>query len=128
MSILTLACITRSEAGKCFITFTIFFLHRWDIAKITETKYGCLRTTLEFIILRYADDNVLIAPSSYRLQQLINCLSCWSTDLGLKNDKVKSVCTVFKTHKIFTLNSKIDLLGLEMKWISNFKYLGNFLS
>ena len=59
------------------------------IDEISEMNYGCLLTSLKFNILRYADDIALIAPSAYRLQQLIDRLCCLLTELGLKIKKDK---------------------------------------
>ena len=98
------------------------------IDKISEMNYGCLFTSLKFNILCYADDIALIAPSSFGLQQLIDRLCSLLTELDLKINKDKCAYIIFKKQRNITLNSKIYLLGSEVKRVSEFKYLGIFLS
>ena len=90
-------------------------------------SHGCLLKSLKFNKLCYEDDIALIAPSAYGLQQLIDRLSCLLKELGLKINKDKCACIVFKKHRNITMNSKVYLLGSEVKWVSELKYLGIFL-
>jgi hypothetical protein len=73
-------------------------------------------------MLAFADDLVLVAPSSVELQLLFNCFAafCEANDLQINTDKTKTMyvnCT-----------GKLLLNQQEIKTVNEFKYLGLIVS
>ena len=115
---------TRSVLSPLLFSFCINEI----IDEISGMNYSCFLTFLNFNILCYADDIALIAASAYGLEQLIDRLCFLLMELVLKMSKDKCAYIVFKKYRNITLNSKIYLLGSEVKRVSEFKYLGIIFS
>jgi len=83
-------------------------------------------------ILAYADDVVLLAPSWFALQQLIDALICGACDIDMQCNTNKTVCMVFPPkdkRKIVASAFPCSLLnGATLQYISEFKYLGHMIS
>ena len=74
----------------------------------------------------YADDVVLLAPSWRALQYLINVLADCATDID------KTVCMIFppkdKRKVVTPTFPSFKLDNMDLKFVSEFKYLGHFIT
>jgi len=93
---------------------------------------GCNIGGLFMNILAYADDVVLLAPSWVALQQLIKALEYGAFVIDMQCNANKTVCMVFPPkdkRKIVALAfPKLVLKGIELQYVSEFKYLGHIIS
>ena len=79
-------------------------------------------------IIAYADDIVLLAPSSTALQRLIDACVDEACKLQLTFNVNKSKCMIFKSHhKIQVCSNRYSLDGSYLEIVSTFKYLGYFI-
>ena len=103
-----------------------------DLFKILRrSKLGCWVNGDFFGILGYSDDNFLLAPSLYGLQEMINICENYamSHDLQFSTDpdprKCKTKCLAFLKRKRELPH--IQLCGTNLPWVSSGKHLGNNL-
>ena len=93
---------------------------------------GCNVGGKFYNILAYADDMVLLAPSWFALQHLIDILSVLVAEIEMSCNVMKTVCMVFNrtckckvvhcTYPAFSLN------GACLKYVNECKYLGHILN
>ena len=70
-------------------------------------------------LIAYADDMVILAPSWYALQALIQVLDMWCTELDIKCNTKKTVCMIFPN---------VILAGCALNFVSEFRYVGHVLN
>jgi len=102
------------------------------ITAIVHSYVGCNVGGVFYNILAYADDIVLLAPTWKALQSLINLLYQCAHNIDMICNAAKTVCMVFKPKcrrlivasefPCFTLN------GVDLKFVSEFKYLGHMVN
>ena len=107
-----------------------FYIH--DVClHITELKIGCSVANTMFNLLCYADDMVLLAPSWNALQILITRLQKGAMELNLTYNTTKTVCMVFnpslKSGWVRSHFPSFTSSGNELKFVSQFKYLGHII-
>ena len=96
---------------------------------LRKRKSGCWIQGTYHGIFGYADDNVLLAPSTKALQEMIDtsveyCNAHnlkFSTDPNPKKSKTKCLAFLFKNRDLPKLNLGQD----KLPWVSNVKHLGN---
>ena len=98
------------------------------LVRIQKSKYGCKLGILKSNVVAYADDLVLLAPSSASLQILINEAVDEVHKLKLKFNKSKSKWMIFhasKSSSYLMKDKEID--GETIEKLNEFKYLGFML-
>ena len=93
--------------------------------RIEKCKYGCKMGILKANVIAYADDLVLLAPSAFGLQVLINEAVDEAFCLNLKFNKGKSKWMIFRVKRETQDNvtdMKIEKESIER--VYSFKYLG----
>ena len=77
-------------------------------------------------ILLYADDIVLISPTIYGLQALLNCVETDLLWLDMKLNASKSFCMRIGPRFIFDCCKIRTKSGIELEWVNKIRYLGVF--
>ena len=98
------------------------------IGQVKELPVGCGLGYHKTNILCYADDIVLLAPSASGLQQIIDKVTFMLQELNMKINVLKSSYIIFKKDKRLEIKSKVNLLGVNMKRVTECTYLGIVLS
>ena len=99
-------------------------------ALLNQTKIGCHRSNTCCNHIFYADDSVLLAPSPYALQYLISVCEKYALDNELVFNKKKTVCMSILPKKLSKCINVPNMIleGQILKWVSEQKYLGVFIS
>ena len=119
----------RQGAVLSAIFYCIYMNDLFQILR--RSKLGCWVNGDFFGILGYSDDNFLLAPSLYGLQEMINICENYamSHDLQFSTDpdprKCKTKCLAFLKRKRELPH--IQLCGTNLPWVSSGKHLGNNL-
>ena len=98
------------------------------LKSLRNSGFGCWINGLYGGIFGYSDDNLLIAPSVFSLQKMLNVCEKFAYDHGLKFStdpnptKCKTKCIAF-TRKQF-VPSEVTLCGNTLPWVNEFKHLG----
>ena len=71
---------------------------------------------------------VLLAPSWFALQKLIDVLSELAAEVDMTRNILKTVCTIFDPKAVRCVFPKFSLKGLCLNYVFEFKYLGHMLS
>jgi len=83
-------------------------------------------------LFAYADDMVILAPSWYAMQALINILDKWCTQLDIECNTKKTVCMIFKprckTRHVTDNFPNFTIDGTAINFVSEFRYLGHVLN
>ena len=90
--------------------------------------YGCFLSNVNFSLLCYADDIVLLCPSANGLQFLIDKTAGHLRTLFLDINVEKSNYLVFKKSKYKNIGTKVTLNGINLNRVHSCKYLGVILS
>ena len=98
------------------------------IEEILNLNVGCFLANMNFSILCYADDIVLLCPSANGLQFLIDKSAEHLRTLFLDINIEKSNYLVFKKSKYKNIDTKVKLNGINLNRVQNCKYLGVILS
>ena len=99
--------------------------------ELRVSGYGCWVNGNYHGIFGYSDDNMLLAPSEYALQEMLKICEKYASSHNLRFStdpnpvKCKTKCISF-LHKQRNLNPLI-LCGTQLPWVDNFKHLGNFI-
>ena len=98
------------------------------LSTITNSKYGCKLGIYKANIVAYADDLVLLAPSSTSLQLFLNEALHEFKRLKLNFNNDKSKWMVFHAPKNDSYALKdMEIDGKPIERINEFKYLGYIL-
>ena len=93
--------------------------------EISNMKYGCKLGITSANIIAYADDIVLLSPSAFGLQRLIDKACLLARDLELRFNKEKTKYMVFNSIKEKNYNtSSFELEGELIQSVTSFRYLG----
>ena len=97
-------------------------------ANLNARNVGCCVADARLNHIFYADDLVLIAPSSAGLQELLDCCAQYASDYDIKYNTVKSAIMCFRSEllKRATLPS-FKLAGNGLGMVDSYKYLGHYL-
>ena len=102
-----------------------------DILKvISETNVGCSLCYYMLNIIGYADDLVLLVPTSRGLQILLDKLTDMLNDLCLILNVTKSACMIFRAKKFrrYSFTPCITISGTKLKIVNECKYLGTIIT
>lgn len=103
-----------------------------DVLKhIGSSNIGCIVGGIFTNILAFADDMVLITPSWYAMQKLINLLYVELNKLDMLCNVQKTQCMVFDPKCRSKIVSKVfpmfKIGDLNIKFVDSFKYLGHII-
>jgi len=102
-----------------------FAMYIDDIVKIVQrSKIGCCIGTLFVNIFLYADDIVLLAPSTDALQNLLTLCEKHLAYLDMALNAKKSTCIRFGRHFKDECRPIITASGDSLCWVSSCRYLG----
>ncbi|MFZ2538607.1 MAG: reverse transcriptase domain-containing protein, partial [Oscillospiraceae bacterium] len=109
--------------GGCLSPIMFAILMDCVIGAVHESGLGCHIENINFGILMYADDLVLVSASIYHLQLMIDICLAQFTELDLAINVKKSVCVRFGKRFQGTC-SPITINGKVVSWSDDVKYLG----
>ena len=92
------------------------------IKRLACSNYGCNIGHEYAGVLCYADDTVLISPTIYGLQQMVNICTEYGEEYDMKYNEKKTVCICFSRHKSQVFPIYLNGSMLECK--NCVKYLG----
>ena len=101
-------------------------------SSLRNSGFGCWINGYYHGIFGYSDDNLLLAPSTYALQKMVDKCDTFAMEHGLKFStnadpvKCKTKCTAFTRRP--TILTDIRLCGNTLPWVDEFKHLGNTIS
>ncbi|CAK1604483.1 unnamed protein product [Parnassius mnemosyne] len=97
--------------------------------ELSSTSIGCHIDGVCVNNISYADDMVLLSPSSAALKKLLTICESYAVAQGLKYNAVKSEFMVFNPdHKRYTNVPLFKLCGTPLKKVEAFKYLGHWIT
>ena len=96
---------------------------------LSETNVGCFINNVCVNHLFYADDCVIMAPSPYALQLLINVCDKYANENEIKYNTKKTVCMAILPKCLRKLCVPTMFLnGNPLQWVDEHKYLGIFVT
>jgi hypothetical protein len=100
-----------------------------DLSKIlVECKVGCVFAKTCMNHLNYADDTVILAPTAFALQELLDICVKYAKDVGIVYNRKKTKCMYFKPRTCDSLFiPSLFLDGYPLKFVHCNKYLGCIL-
>jgi hypothetical protein len=139
------ACIQwKSTVSSCFTigngtrqggVLSPYFFTRYIrelICAIVQSKVGCNIGGMFYNLLAYADDIVLLAPSWFALQYLIDLLNKCALEINMSCNIDKTVCMVFnpKRRKMVIADKFpcFAINGFPLQFVQKFKYLGHIIN
>lgn len=126
----SLFCVNNGVRQGGVLSPYLFNLYMDDLSHdLTKSGIGCMYNDVLINHLFYADDSVLLAPSASGLQKLINICESYALLYDIKFNVKKTVCMCIKPKwmKHFNIPS-VSLNGASLKYVSNYKYLGNMFA
>ena len=110
----------------CFYSNVLFY-------SLKRSGYGCWINGQYHGIFGYSDDNLLLAPSVFSLQNMLKVCENFAEEHGLQfstdanPNKCKTKCVAFTAKKRPILEN-INLCGNILPWVNQIKHLGNTIS
>ncbi|KAJ0169527.1 hypothetical protein K1T71_014712 [Dendrolimus kikuchii] len=98
------------------------------IVELRSTRIGCHVGGVCLNNISYADDMVLLSPSISALRKLLSICEGYAAKHGLKYNENKTQMMVFRAGKGPEITLPVLLSGIELKFVSQFKYLGHILA
>jgi hypothetical protein len=99
---------------------------------VVHSGLGCHIGGMSVCILLYADDLVILAPSWFAQQKLLNLCNESVASLDMKFNATKSVTMIFLPYKITSRVSysfpNLMLNGCALNIVDSYKYLGHVIS
>ena len=97
--------------------------------KLNNVNAGCIIGSSLINHLMYADDLVLMAPSSMGLTMLLSVYSEYGIEHDIKYNSTKSNVMIFSCKKLKDIHIPNFLLnGETLPRVSKYKYLGNIIT
>ena len=116
-----------------FVIVNILFIRyiRELLQAIIDTRVDCNIGGIMMNFLAYADDIILLAPSCFALQTLLDGLAINIRQIDITCNTSKTVCMVFKPicrQKVVCDKFPAFLLsGQYLQFVDKFKYLGHIV-
>lgn len=99
------------------------------IEELSSTRAGCSVGGQCFNNISYADDMVLLSPSVCALRKLLDVCEVYAKTHGLRYNAGKSELLIFKAGtKTYNIVPPVKLAGVTLKLVSQFKYLGHWVT
>ena len=98
------------------------------LRQISRTPVGCMLGLNKINILAYADDIVLVSPTSGGLQVLLDKITLLLDKLKLRINVAKTVTTIFNDKKYVSANLSFYMHGSVLSKVFQYKYLGCILT
>ena len=92
--------------------------------KICKLNVGCKLDIVMLNIIAYADDLVIMAPTAYALQKILNLIGTEMMNLKLNLNVAKCVYMIFSKKRSDELPQEIYLCNQSLTYVKEFKYLG----
>ena len=103
--------VTSGVKQGCVLSPTMFSVYINDLAEqINNIHCGITIDDIMVSILLYADDIVLVAPDSDRLQRMLNVVTEWCDRWKLSVNPAKTKIVHFRPQSFARSDAKIDLL------------------
>ena len=97
--------------------------------RLLDTGVGCFMHNVCFNHINYADDCVLLAPSVFALQVLLNVCYEYASQYDMMYNFKKSLCMAFYPRSFRNMSPSNVFLGTTaLKWTTQHKYLGIIIS
>ncbi|KAL0894745.1 hypothetical protein ABMA27_013279 [Loxostege sticticalis] len=126
----SLTCGVR-QGGLSSPTLFNLYMNRL-IDELSSTGIGCHIDGVCVNNISYADDMVLLSPSSAALRKMLKICESYAVAQGLKYNAIKSEFMFFKPesphHKRYTNVPHLTLFGTPLKSVETFKYLGHWVT
>ena len=111
---------------------TLFSIYIDELFLILKhSGFGCFVNDIFYGIMGYADDLVLLSPSIYGLQRMIDITNEYMINLGLsisvnfeKPEKSKTKCIAFGINNNLL---PVNLNGTPLPWCDSYEHLGHIL-
>jgi hypothetical protein len=114
--------------GDC-LSPTLFSIYMNDLAREINGLNAGIEVNGKCVgILLYADDIALVAPSEFKLQQMLNTLSLWSLKWRIFVNKSKSKVMHFRNKTVNRSNYQFKCGESNLDYVSTYKYLGVTMS
>ena len=94
------------------------------IEEIQKLRFGCWIKNVNYNILLYADDIVILGPSRHAVEKISRCLMENLEQKGLEINMNKTVAMEMKEDGAFGQGRKICIGGNGIEWVKEFKFLG----
>ena len=131
-------CNTLSTAFKCtnglrqggILSPRMFNVYIDDLSvRLNKSGVGCHMNGISFNHFQYADDSVLLAPSPTALQRMLSICEDYAKSNDMVFNAKKTVCMCMKYKQSTSLSEpKVLLNDSYLKWVSQHKYLGVYIS
>ena len=92
--------------------------------QLNQVKTGCYINNVPFNHLFYADDSVLIAPTPYALQKLLDMCHLYAQSCELKYNTKKTFCMSILPKWLHNSTCQLHLDGNILSFVNEHKYLG----
>jgi hypothetical protein len=103
----------------------LFSLCLDDVVKFVEScAYGCHIGIRNISIIMYADDILLLAPSLYALQKLINIVESYLLSIDMSLNAKKSTCLRIGPQYRDECAAITTSGGDSLRWVTSLRYLG----
>ena len=104
---------------------TMFSVYINDLAEqINNIHCGITIDDIMVSILLYADDIVLVAPDSDRLQRMLNVVTEWCDRWKLSVNPAKTKIVHFRSQSFVRSDAKLTCSGSGIEFCDSYKYLG----
>jgi hypothetical protein len=95
------------------------------IDKISKLKYGCKIKFINVNNVAFADDIVILAPTAFALQNILNVLNIELEQINLFLNPAKCAYMIInKSRKIKETSANIHINNIKLKYVDQYKYLG----
>lgn len=98
------------------------------LRRLKANDIGCHIGNVYMGALCYADDIVLLCPTTKGLQAMLDICNEFAEEYGLAFNPNKTACLAFGKVPSTALGDKIKLNGETLSWTDSFKHLGNIIS
>lgn len=108
----------------------LFCLYMSDLSQeLNACRTGCMIGSTLVNHLMYADDLVVLSPSSEGLQELLNVCSKYGVEFDVKYNPCKSVIMICRTKEDKSVEfPRFTLCGNDLTVCHKYKYLGHFIT
>ena len=122
-------CVSNGVRQGGILSPYLFNIYMDDLSeKLNKCKVGCYVNSMLINHIMYADDIVLISPSTAGLQKLLDICSEFGISHDVKFNSKKSAIMSFESNSIQKINLPIfEMNGEEVKCVSEYCYLGHII-